>query len=101
MRRQVHEKPAITARKVMMGVPTAKILQKVANLAGKETLPLSIGRVARLEESVQLIGDLDAGLRIKGKVSSPCIGRDAAAWPGQRAPSLVICSVNKLTVPSR
>jgi NADPH:quinone reductase-like Zn-dependent oxidoreductase len=34
-------------RKVVMSVPTAKILQEVADLAGKGKLPISIGRVAR------------------------------------------------------
>jgi hypothetical protein len=38
-------------RKVVMGAPTAKILQKIADLAGKGKLPISIGGVARLEEA--------------------------------------------------
>ena len=43
-------------------------------------LSISIGRVARLEEGVQLIGDLEAGLRVKGKaVTSSCLRRDASA----------------------
>jgi hypothetical protein len=49
-----------------MDALTAKTLQKVADFAGNGKLPISIGRVARLKESVQLIGDSEAG-RVEGK----------------------------------
>ncbi|CAH2397051.1 hypothetical protein MES5069_160039 [Mesorhizobium escarrei] len=40
---------------------------RVAYLAGEGKLSISIGRAARLEESIQLIADLRAGLPVKGK----------------------------------
>jgi hypothetical protein len=54
-------------RKFVMAAPTARILQKVADLASERKLPILIGCVARLEESVRLIGRLEAGRRVKGK----------------------------------
>lgn len=54
-------------RKVVMGVPSAKILQKVVDLAGNEKLPIAIGCVAHLEESVQLICEFGSGRAGQGQ----------------------------------
>jgi NADPH:quinone reductase-like Zn-dependent oxidoreductase len=53
--------------KFVMGSPRTEILQKIVDLAAAGKFPITIGRTAPLEESIALIGDLEAGRRVKGK----------------------------------
>ena len=54
-------------RKVPFGSPGPEILQKLADLAVSGKMPISIGRTAPLNQAIALIGDLEAGRRVKGK----------------------------------
>jgi len=53
--------------KFVFASPSIDILQKIVDLATSGKLPISIGRTARLDEGIALIGDLEAGRRTKGK----------------------------------
>jgi NADPH:quinone reductase-like Zn-dependent oxidoreductase len=53
--------------KFVFGSQDTAILQEVADLAGSGKMDISIGRTARLDEAIALIGDLEAGFRCKGK----------------------------------
>jgi NADPH:quinone reductase-like Zn-dependent oxidoreductase len=54
-------------RKFVFGSPSTEILQKIVDLASSGKLPISIGRMVKLDEGIALIGDLESGRRTKGK----------------------------------
>ncbi len=53
--------------KVVFGTQDTQTLQEIADLAGRGKLAISIGRTVTLEEAIALIGELEAGRRVKGK----------------------------------
>jgi NADPH:quinone reductase-like Zn-dependent oxidoreductase len=53
--------------KFVIGSPSAEILQKIVEFASAGKFRISIGRTARLEEGIRLIGDFEAGRLAKGK----------------------------------
>ena len=54
-------------RHFVMGKQDEATMREVADLASKGTLKLSVGRVVRLNEGIDLIQALEAGSRINGK----------------------------------
>ncbi|OOG59935.1 hypothetical protein B0E48_03930 [Rhodanobacter sp. C03] len=55
------------SRHFVMGKQDEATLREVAGLASKGKLKLSVGRVVRLSEAIDLIRELEAGRRINGK----------------------------------
>ena len=54
-------------RKILFGTQDLETLQQIADLANSGKLGISIGRTAKLEDAIAIIGDLEAGRRAKGK----------------------------------
>jgi len=54
-------------RKFLMSSPSVAMLGKVVDLARAGKMPLTIGRIVRLEDAISFIKDLEAGRRVNGK----------------------------------
>ncbi len=53
--------------KMIRGLPSPVILQKIADLAVTGQFPVPISRTAPLSEAIALISDLETGKRVPGK----------------------------------